>query len=99
MLEIQNSYQAGNTVYLECTFKDINGIKVNPDNVKVIFYDYRYTVIQEILLDDSNIIETGVYFFNYITPNDDEKRFIYEWQGIVNGFPSLKRGSFRTVFI
>jgi hypothetical protein len=99
MLDTQISYQAGNTVYLECTFKDLNGTKVNPDNVKVIFYDYRYVVIDEFLLDENNRSETGVYFFNYVTPNDDEKRIIYEWQGIVNGFPSLKRGSFRTVFI
>jgi hypothetical protein len=99
MLEIQQTYQAGNTVHLECIFKDLNGIKVDPDNVKIIFYDYRYVVLSEFLLDVNNRSEIGVYFFNYVTPNDEEKRIIYEWQGIVNGFPSLKRGSFRTVFI
>lgn len=99
MLETQNVYQAGNTVRLECTFKDFNGVKVNPDNVKIIFYDYRYVKLEEFLLTLDNQSETGVYFFNYVTPTGNEQRIIYEWQGFLNGFPSLKRGSFRTVFI
>jgi hypothetical protein len=99
MLEIGNVYQAGNTVRLECIFKDMDGVKVNPTNVKIIFYDYRYVLIEEFLLGIENQGETGVYYYNYVTPKDDEKRIIYEWQGIINGFPSLKRGSFRTVFI
>jgi hypothetical protein len=99
MLETQNIYQAGNTVRLECTFKDFNGTLVNPETVRVTFYDYRYNVLLQLNLGTNNHLETGVYFYNYTTPSDKENRIIYEWQGVINGVPSLKRGSFRTVFI
>jgi hypothetical protein len=99
MLETEKVYQAGNTVRLECTFKDFNGIIVSPQTVKVIFYDYRYNILQQLNLDTSYQLENGVYFYNYTTPSDKEYRIIYEWQGVINGVSSLKRGSFRTVFI
>lgn len=99
MIEKTNSYQAGNTIRLVCTFKDFNGVKINPTNTKISFYNYKYERLQQTTLSITNRLETGVYFYNYITPSTLEQRIIYEWYGEINGLPSIKRGSFRTVFI
>lgn len=93
-------YQSGNTVRLECTFEDFNGYKVDPDTIKVIFYDYRYTKINEIIIGLSNKKSTGVYYYDYVTPvNEENKRVYYEWYGEIDGTPALKRGSFIVRFV
>lgn len=93
--KIDNVYQYGNTVRLECTFFDFNGNKVKPDVVNVIIYDYKYNV-----LFNGNGIEAslGSYFYDYITEKK-EQRLYYEWYGMINEKPSLKRGEFMTKFI
>lgn len=99
MLEQTNTYQAGNTIRLLCIFEDFDGNRVNPNNVRITFYNYKYEKIQENVLSINNRQELGVYFFNYLTSKNSEQRIIYEWYGEIGGFPSIKRGSFRTVFI
>jgi hypothetical protein len=98
MLERVNTYQAGTTVRLECVFKDINGDLVNPTTARITFYDYRYNLLQEVTLTESNRKDIGNYFYDYTTSNE-EQRIIYEWYGLVYGLPSVKRSSFRTVFV
>jgi len=50
-------------------------------------------------LGEGNMIEIGEYAYNYKTSSTEEERIIYEWYGEINGLPSLKRSTFRTVFI
>ena len=99
MLEQPNIYQAGNTVRLMCVFEDFDGNRVNPSSVKIILYDNKYQKLQESLLSSGYRIGTGEYVYNYITSSDSEQRIVYEWFGEINGLPSLKRSTFRTVFI
>jgi hypothetical protein len=98
MSETPEVFQAGNTVRLQCEFEDFDGNKINPTNVKITFYDTKYNVLQETNLNIGNIA-TGTYIYNFITSNEEERRYVYEWYGEINGLPSLKRSSFRTIFI
>jgi hypothetical protein len=99
MSETPNVYHAGNTIRLKCIFEDFDGNRINPSNVKIIIYDNKYKKIQESLLSSGYRTGIGEYVYNYITPSDSEQRIVYEWYGEINGLPSLKRSSFRTVFI
>jgi hypothetical protein len=90
--------QAGNTVRMTCDFYNATGVLANPTTVKVIFYDTRYVKLNEFTLTDVNRSETGKYFYDYTTDNV-EKRYIYEWQGIFDGYPSIIRGDFITNFM
>jgi hypothetical protein len=99
MSDTLNVFQAGNTIRLQCTFEDFDGNKINPTNVRIVFYDVKYNKLQESILSTGNRISTGVYVYNFRTSSEEEKRYVYEWYGEVNGLPSLKRSSFRTIFI
>lgn len=99
MIDAPNIYQAGNTVRLTCTFEDFDGNRVTPMNVKIIFYNHRYEKLQEVSLGSGNQIDTGVYVYNYTTSKEEEQRVVYEWSGEINGVSSLKRATFRTIFI
>ena len=99
MSETPNVYHAGNTIRLKCIFEDFDGNRVNPSNVKIILYDNKYQKLQESFLSSGYRVGTGEYVYNYITSSDSEQRIVYEWFGEINGLPSLKRSTFRTVFI
>lgn len=99
MHDLSKVYHAGNTVRLQCIFEDFDGIRVDPDVVKISFYDSKYNKLDEVILGTSNQTDVGVYFYHFVTDNEEEKRYVYEWYGELNGLPSLKRSSFRTVFI
>ena len=90
--------QAGNTVRFTCKFYDPSGNLTTPTSIKLTLYDYQYNKLSEFPLTDANRIEMGLYFFDYTTPNE-EKKYIYEWYGMVNGFPSIKRETFTTFFL
>jgi hypothetical protein len=90
--------QAGNTVRLTCDFYDVGGALANPTSVKVTFYDYKHLKLSEFTLTDANRISTGKYFFDYTT-SLQEQRYIYEWEGIFEGYPSVARGDFITNFM
>lgn len=90
--------QAGTTVRLTCKFYDPNGFLTTPTSVKLTFYDYRYQIISEINLNATNTLEEGVYFYDYTT-DAEEMKYIFEWHGMIDGFPSIKRDSFTTLFI
>lgn len=99
MSDTPNIFQAGNTVRLQCIFEDFDGNRINPETVKIIFYDNRYNVMHETLLGAGNRLETGLYVYNFRTSKEEEKMYVYEWYGEISGLPSLKRSSFRTIFV
>jgi hypothetical protein len=93
-------YLTGNTVTLEAQFTDVNGNPIEVQMPKVIIYDYKYNILKEVALVDSNKVmgEVGKYFYNYITDAKPMK-LVYEIRGEVNGFPILDRNEFMTKFI
>lgn len=96
----QTIYQSGNTVRLTCTFKNFDGTLLDPDSLKVIIYDQKYTVIQTI----TNVVKesTGVYHVDYITPsnvNSFNQKYYYEWNSLIGGFPAIKRQLLVTHFV
>ena len=93
-----NTYQHGNTVKIDCIFHDFNGEKVDPDLVKIIIYNSRYEILDEIIINAENKKAVGEYFYDYVTENKRQLLY-YEWYGEINGKPTLKRGKFTTVFI
>lgn len=90
--------QAGNTVRLQCKFYDYEGNLINPSFVKIVFYDYQYNKTFEQTLDAKYRLATGIYFYDYRT-EFVEKRYIYEFYGLIGGLPSIKRSEFLTTFL
>jgi hypothetical protein len=93
---ITNTYQSGNTVRLSCEFYDFDKEMKDPTIIKLKIYDYKYNLLDEF----TNVIrsEMGKYYFDYVT-DVDNKTYIYEWYGELDGTPSLRRGSFITKFM
>lgn len=89
-------YQSGNTIRLTCEFFDFDGLKKDPQIIKVKIYDYKYNVISEI----TNVerIDIGKYYLDYIAEGENKKHY-YEWYAEIDGTPSLKRSSFTTRFV
>ncbi len=93
-------YQAGNTVRFSCSFWDFGKVgKVEPSNVRFIVYSARYDeIIAEIPVSERT--EEGGYFVDYTLPNDRGiDQIIYEWNGIVDGLPSIYRDTIGIVFV
>lgn len=93
-----NSYQYGNTVRFDCVFYDFDGVRIDPEVVKIVVYNSRYEVLLEEMMTTNNKKDTGEYFYDYITESKKQNIF-YEWYGEINGKPSLKRGQITTNFI
>jgi hypothetical protein len=92
-------YQRGDTIRLTCTFYNFDNVAVDPSEVKMIIYDSTYTKTSETILNSSNRTGTGIYFYDYFADVTKDTKIIYEWHGIIEGTPSIKRGSFNIVFI
>ena len=95
----EKTYQRGDTIKLTCTFVNFSDAPVDPTEVKMIIYDANYNQVSETILDATHRTGTGTYFYNYIADVDKDTRIIYEWFGTIDGTPSIKRGSFKIVFI
>lgn len=91
-------YFSGDTVKLECEFKDYDGLEMHPDLVKLKIYDRKYNLIEEItnLPYDS---ENGVYFHYYTLPDGSSNTIIYEWYAEEGGMPTLIRQRMKYSFL
>lgn len=95
-----NTYQAGNTVRLNCTFTDFSNQPVDPVNIKVRIYNQQYVLITDNILSAANRDDVGVYFYYYTIPMDYvNQKIVYEWYGEIGGFPSISRNTFKVNFI
>ena len=93
-------YVHGNTITLECTFKDKDGNINDPDTVKVITYDYKHVKLNEYVGADITKVSTGVYTFDYTPPTNVPRSFVYyEWNGVRSGKISLLRDEIKTEFL
>lgn len=85
------------TVRLKVNFKTFTGQAINPDNVTLIIYDTERNQIEQYELDDTHQEDVGVYFYDYITP-DDEQEIIFEFKGTYNNYPIIVRDSLKINF-
>lgn len=92
------SVQAGNTVRLTCKFYDPNGFLTSPTTLRLIIYDYRYRKLEEFTVPLTNQLETGTFYYDFTTSGNEQK-YIFEWNGLVDGLPSIKRDAFTTQFM
>lgn len=88
----------GDTIRLKVNFKTFTGQAVNPTNVKLIIYKTDQTQVEQFILDDTNKLDIGVYFYDY-TPADELNEFIFEFAGTYNNKPILARDSVQVKFI
>ncbi len=95
---MSNRFQSGNTIRLSCVFRDFDNQITDPTLVRIIFYDYKYKIIEETSLSQQNKNLDGSYFYDYIIPEGHQKIF-YEWYGEINGTPTIKREFFIVDFI
>lgn len=94
-------YQTGNTIRLECIFKDFEGHIVRPAIVKITFYDTGMSITNTIN-DEIQVKESDIYYYDFTPVGDSQYNSFcyYEWYGETNdGKVSVKRGSIRTKFL
>jgi len=94
----ESTYLTGTTIRFIGEFRDFDGNLIDITFPKVTIYNQRYTVMEEHQLNDSNKLETGKYFFDYVS-DEKAQRIIYEFYGEIDGSPALDRKSFVTRFI
>lgn len=88
----QNGYvQRGNTVRLTALFKDWEGEPIDPDAVKVIIYDRKWQKLHDDDLGPGHHLDTGSYFYDYVP--EQTGTYYVEWQGRIEGLPSLHRST------
>lgn len=88
----------GDTVRLRVQFKTFTGQLVSPNDIKLTIYDKQNNRIEEIPITDSDKENIGVYFYDYIIPDDILDYFIFEFGGLQNDKPILARGKVNVKF-
>ena len=83
---------AGDTVRLQVRFKDFDDVAVNPTNIKLTTYDLSKNQIDQFTINDTNKIDEGVYFYDYVLP-EDKTEIVFEFKGTHNEKPILTRGN------
>ncbi|GGJ77105.1 hypothetical protein GGR02_003019 [Anoxybacillus voinovskiensis] len=89
---------AGDTVRLRCHFRSFDGQNIDPADVKLRIYDTQKQLIEEFILDDSQKENVGIFYFDYILP-DDKQEIIFEFRGLYDGKPILTRGQVKIKYI
>lgn len=89
---------AGDTVRFRCHFRTFDGQNIDPADVKLRIYDTQKQQFEEISLTDTNKENVGVYFYDYVLP-DDKQEIIFEFKGIYNEKPILARGQVKIEFL
>lgn len=89
-------YQYGTTIRFEVKFFDFDEEAIDPTDVKLTIYDSKYNKIHESSGVPRGVV--GEYFYDYVT-EEKEARLYYEWLAIIEGKPSLRRGTFMTRFV
>lgn len=91
-------FKQGETVKLLVDFYDFGNQLIDPQVIKIIFYDREYKKINEFILGAGNRDSLGKYFYNYTIPNDHFTIY-YEFNGEYNGLINLNRGKLQIKFI
>lgn len=88
---------SGDTVRLICNFKTFDGQSIDPEGVTLTIYDSDREQIEQFTLDDTNRDDVGVYFYDFVTPDDKEK-VLFEFKGTRNNLPIVVRDSLAIKF-
>lgn len=88
---------SGDTVRLKVHFKTFTGESIEPTDIKLTIYDTNKNLIEEIPITDTNKESLGVYFYDYILP-DDKPEIVFEFRGLQNNKPILVRDSVKIQF-
>lgn len=83
--------QRGDTLRLLAQFKDWDDKPIDPDEVKIIVYDRTWIKLHEQELSVDNRKDVGSYFYDYVP--EETGTFYIEWQGRIDGQPSLHRST------
>jgi len=89
---------SGDSIRLKVNFKTFTGQPVNPVNLTLTIYKTEQTQIEQFTLDDTNKLDVGVYFYDYV-PASELNEFIFEFAGTYNDKPILSRGQVKVKFI
>lgn len=82
-----------NTTRLIATFKNWNKQPADPQSITFSIYDNNTKEkISEVAIPPENRMDVGVYYYDYIP--DKLGAFIYEWLGVIDGTPAVKRDVF-----
>ncbi|MBS3679948.1 hypothetical protein KGF86_06965 [Ornithinibacillus massiliensis] len=88
---------SGDTVRLQVQFKTFTGQAIDPTDITLSIYDSTKQQIEQFKLDDTNKNDVGVYYFDYVTP-DDKQDIIFEFKGVHNNLPIVVRDSLKIKF-
>ena len=88
---------AGDTIRFRCHFRTFDGQLIDPADVKLTVYDTNKQQMFQITLTDTNKEKVGVYFYDYVLP-DDKQEIIFEFRGLYNNKPILARDSVKIQF-
>ena len=90
----------GDTVRLRVRFRTFKGTAVEPTDIKLRILDGNdLTVVESVDIPSEVKVDVGVYEYDYIVPEGDSEKLVYEFSGIYNSKPILSRGSFDRTFI
>lgn len=88
----------GDTVRLQCHFKSFEGKPIDPEDVRLTIYKSDQTQVKQFILDDTNKIDVGIYYYDY-TPAVELNEFIFEFGGMVNNHPIIARDIVQVKFV
>lgn len=88
---------SGDTVRLIVNFRTFTGQAIDPTDVTLTIYDNTEQQIEQFILDDTNRNDVGVFFYDFVTPND-EQEIIFEFRGLNNSNPIVVRDSLQIKF-
>lgn len=80
----------GDTIRLKVYFKDYSNRVVDPSGITLNVYNGQLDNIESISITDSDKENIGVYFYDYVLP-DDIPELIFEFRGLHNNKPILTR--------
>jgi hypothetical protein len=89
----------GDTVRLVVNFVDFDGNMIDPTDIELKIYDSNQQLKETITIDNSYKQSTGVYQYDYPTPDDTQDDLIFEFRGMFNGKPILSRGRIKGEFV
>lgn len=78
------------TVRLKVFFKTFGGTAIDPTNITLKIYDDKQQEIESINIDDTNKLDVGIYFYDYIIPSGKGDIY-FEFAGLVNDLPIVTR--------
>lgn len=88
---------SGDTVRLKVHFRALTGQSIDPTDVALTIYDTNQEQIEQFSLNDTNREDTGVFFMDYVVPNDKQE-VVFEFRGTHNANPVLVRDSIQIKF-